>query len=184
MKRIGVLGGLVAAVGLVGWAASPAQAAGGTAVVTTAADSGPGSLRAALSSGATRIVIGHRVGTINLQSSLTYTGVAGITVIGSGQTIAGGGVSGALLDITAGADVSIAGLTFENSGGAGVRVTVPPTRTGTVKTTFDRLTVRNTADHGVFINDEAGSAAAVTVRMIWSTIERGAPSTPIRMACG
>jgi hypothetical protein len=172
MKRNGLLISAAIVAGMIGATQVPVSAAT-TAIVTSANDSGPGSLRAALAGGATHVIIKPSVGTIAIQSPLVYAGSARLTVIGTGQTIDGNGIAGPLLDVTAGPSLHLFGLKFEDSGGLGIRVTVPPSRTGTVEVSLDAVTVRDTADHGVLVDDEAGSPASVQLRTIKSTVERG-----------
>ena len=93
------------------------------ASVTTDANAGPGSLRAALASGQSPITIHPTVGTISITSTLKYTGTAPIVILGTGQTVHGGGLGNTLLEITNGADLTIANLTFSD-GGAGVSMMV------------------------------------------------------------
>ena len=58
-----VLGVLALVGATIGWSAVEVDAASGSAIVTNANDSGPGSLRDALASGASHVVISPQVGT-------------------------------------------------------------------------------------------------------------------------
>ncbi len=63
------------------------------AKVTNGNNDGPGSLRAALESNATNIVIKGSVNTIMVTETLEYTGIAPLRISGSGQTIDGFGLT-------------------------------------------------------------------------------------------
>ena len=87
-------------------------------VVTSGADAGEGTLRAALQSGATRITIGPRVTEINLESTLAYTGTAPLKIFGQGQVISpiAADADFTLLEISNGANTAISGLEFVGNG--------------------------------------------------------------------
>ena len=144
--------------------------AGPSALVTNDKNDGPGSLRAALNSGATNIRIRPSVGTIAVTETLIYEGTAPLTIIGSGQTIYGADLSdnsAPVLAITQGADLSITKLTVDaggrnaagpynrlnQGGGKGIFVDVPVTRTGTVSVDLTNVTVRGTGNHGIHVSD-------------------------------
>jgi hypothetical protein len=149
----------------------PAVAAAGPAAKVTNGDNhGPGSLRAALASGATNIVIHPQVSTITVTETLQYTGVAPLSINGSGQTIDGAGLSdnaAPVFEVTQGADLSIRDLTFDagggnaqgpydrlnQGGGKGIFVDVPETRSGVVSLELTNVTVRGTGNHGVHVSD-------------------------------
>jgi hypothetical protein len=153
--------------------ALPAAAmAGSTAQVTSDNNDGAGSLRAALASGATHIVINPSVDVITVTESLQYTGTEPLTLIGSGQTIDGAGMSNDLdpiFAVTQGADLTIKRLSFtgsgsysrsdnlnngvEVSGGKGIYLNVPDTRTGTVKVNLSGVSVFDTGNHGIHVSD-------------------------------
>lgn len=143
--------------------ASTVQASAPVAV-TTGADSGPGSLREALTSGAEVISIQPSVARIELESSLVYTGTSPLALRGLGQTIAPA-VSGAdftLLEITQGANLTVDNLDFQGSGGfsldnpgtgKGIFVAVPIDRTGVVRVELSNVRVSDVANHGIHLSD-------------------------------
>lgn len=164
------------------------------ALVTNGADSGPGSLRAALASGARKIFILRSVSEIAVQAPLEYSSSVPLNIVGSGQVIrwdrtavSAVAPSDALLHVANGADLSLAGLSFQGlggysietpGGGKGVFVEVPISREGQVNVTLNRVSVSDTGNHGVHIRDcpdddcsagqgggGAGSPASVVVRL-------------------
>ncbi len=165
MRRILV----VLAVSIAVLAGGPASAQA-VAVVTSDADSGPGTLRAALASGAGQIVIPPNVGSINLLTPLHWSGTS-LALTGSGQVVGGGGTVGTLLDLT-GTQVRISGLAFRDTAGSGIRVAIPPTATGTATVDLFDVTVEDTALHGVHVDDLSGSAASVQLRTANVRVER------------
>jgi len=154
---------------IAGGLAAPALAA--PLMVTSTADSGDGSLRAALeaASAATepqQVIIATHDGPIQIESTLTYSGMAPLTLIGTGQTI-GSAEDVTLLAVTMGADMSISNLTFEGPGGysiearselgatagKGIFVDVRDDQEGTVVLELVNVTVTGTAGHGVHVSD-------------------------------
>ena len=144
--------------------------AGTTARVTNGDNDGPGSLRAALESGATKIRIMRSVDEIVVTEPLEYTGKRPLALLGSGQVIDGAGVvpnSASVFAVTRGANVTISNLTVdagggngsgpytrENPGGGkGIFVAVPEDRTGTVRLNLWSVTVMGTGNHGVHVSD-------------------------------
>ena len=140
------------------------------AKVTNGNNDGAGSLRAALSSGATKIVIKPSVSTIVVTETLEYTGMAPLSIHGTGQTIDGSGLtdnSAPILEVTDGADLSIRNVTFDagggnangpynrenQGGGKGIFVDVPFERTGVVSLDLTNVTVMGTGNHGVHVSD-------------------------------
>lgn len=89
MRRLFVL----LAVSIIGMAGGTASAQTGVAVVTSGADSGPGTLRAALATGAGQVVIAPSVGTVALLSPLTWSGTS-LVLVGSGHVVDGAGTVG------------------------------------------------------------------------------------------
>lgn len=135
--------------------------------VTNGNDNGAGSLRAALSSGASRIVISKDVETILISSTLEYAGDRALRLQGGGQTIQADG-DFTLLSVLNGANLMVSNLTFQGIGGfkfdvknddivagtgKGIFVDVPDDATGTVQVTLANVTVRDVANHGVHISD-------------------------------
>jgi len=131
--------------------------------VTNSNDSGAGSLREALSSGATVISIHKSVSTINIIDTLQYENTAPLTIIGSGQTVDGNDLEDTLLEITNGADLTISNLDFtvsggydvytKQGGGKGIFVNVPTDRKGIVSLWLTNVTVSNVGRHGIHILD-------------------------------
>jgi len=159
--------------------------------VTSAADAGPGSLRAAVAAASadpvvTRIQLAPGLGTIALAQPIAYTGTQPLAIHGAGAAIDASGLpAGAeaalVADATAG--IAIRDLAISGSPGAGLTVKVPSAATGTVTVDLDRVTIAGNAGHGVLINDQAeyfndpnstssgGSAAGLVVRVTASTFE-------------
>ena len=132
--------------------------------VTTGADSGEGSLRAALASGASRIVIRPGVTGILISSPLVYEGTDPLRITGAGQTIEGTttGDDFTLLEVSNGANLAVSNLRFygrgdfdlENPGtGKGIFVKVPSDRTGIVRLELTNVEVNGVANHGVHVSD-------------------------------
>jgi len=135
--------------------------AASVAKVTNNADSGEGSLRAALESGASKILIKPEVGEIVLSSALQYAGEQPLIIKGTGQVISGS-LNDSLLWISEGADLTVSDLTFagpgtysiENQGGGkGIYVQVPASRTGMVSLKLTNVMVTGTGNHGVHVSD-------------------------------
>jgi len=149
-------------------AAAPALAA--PLLVTSTADSGEGSLRAALeaasSADTAQSIVITADGTIQISSTLAYTGMAPLTIIGAGQTIASS-EDITLLAATMGADLSVSNLDFAGPGGfsienrspngaaagKGIFIDVRDDQTGTVVLELINVTVTGTAGHGVHVSD-------------------------------
>lgn len=144
--------------------------AGSPAKVTNGNNDGPGSLRAALASGATTIRIKPSVSVISVTETLEYTGQAPLLIRGTGQTIDGSALTdnaAPIFEVTMGADLSIRNLSFDagggnefgpynrlnQGGGKGIFVDVPEDRTGVVSVKLTNVTVMGTGNHGVHISD-------------------------------
>ncbi len=144
-------------------AAQPMTAmATGFAKVTNGNDSGYGSLRAALASGAQFIFISPFVNNIDIKSSLVYTGDKKLKLFGTHQVISGNTGDQPLLEISNGADLTIKNLEFagpggysiENQGGGkGIFLKVPVDQTEDVNVVLKNVTVRDTGYHGVHVSD-------------------------------
>ncbi|MEQ8719071.1 MAG: hypothetical protein RIE08_15790 [Acidimicrobiales bacterium] len=157
------------------FAATVAPAGAQGIYVVTSSDgsgSGPGTIRDALESGQTTIVIDDAVGTIFIDAPLVYDGTEALRVYGNGVTIDGDGLEDTLLEISEGVDLALFGITFDDGGGyslgaevgtAGVHVIVPSGVTGTVDVTLNGVTVRGVGGHGIWIDDNDGSSASVHV---------------------
>jgi hypothetical protein len=180
------------AVGLFAISAPLSALAAPAAKVTNGNNDGPGSLRAALMSGATNVVIKKSVGTITVTETLAYTGEKALHISGTGQTIDGSGLTdnfAPILAITAGADLAVSNLAIEGGGGysrvtnqgggKGIFVNVPLEREGLVTVRLTKVSVSGVGNHGVHVSDctladdcgggqgggGAGSMASVDVRL-------------------
>lgn len=140
-----------------------------THVVTSAADAGPGSFRAALAAVAEtggQIVIATQ-DDIAIDSALEYAGTAPLYVFGAGQTISAAG-NHTLFAATQGAALTISDLTFEGPGGfdienrgdldgqtagKGIFVDVRDDQRGLVSLVLTDVTVRGVANHGIHVSD-------------------------------
>lgn len=140
--------------------------ADGPILVTSAEDSGEGTLRAALEAAAksdslTQILIATD-GDIELKSTLDYAGTAPLAIHGKGQTVKTS-VDTTLLMISQGADLTMTELnlagpgnfSIENKGGTGmgIFVDVRDDQTGTVSFILDDVEISGFADFGVLISD-------------------------------
>jgi hypothetical protein len=157
-------------------ACSLAAAFAGSAVaspilVTSNADRGAGSLRAAITeasrSTAPQEIVVATDGDIELSQTLSYTGRAPLTLTGQSQTLKID-ANATLLEATEGADVSVSSLRFqgpagyniENRGdtdgqtaGKGIFVDVRDDQSGTVRLDLTDVVVTGFANHGVHVSD-------------------------------
>ena len=132
--------------------------------VTTGADAGPGSLRAALAAAeldpsVTRVQLASGIGTIALSAPITYGGPQALTIQGGGAQLDAGGLGAgepAALLVDGASGLAIRDLTISNSPGTGLTVKVPSASTGSFTVELERFTVRHSGLHGVLINDQAG----------------------------
>lgn len=142
----------------------------GPMVVTSAADSGEGSLRAALAAAQSatapvQIVIAAKTD-LRLQSGLVYAGTAPLTILGHGQTVLAE-VDETILTASGGADLNVQNLMFRGPGGfdinnradadgtagKGIFVDVRDDETGTVSLSLSNVTVSDVASHGIHVSD-------------------------------
>lgn len=152
----------------------------GVALVSSSADSGPGTLRdAAGRSGVTTIIFRRGLGPIQLQSPVVFT-QKGLRIDGNGATIDGSGVAytpepavtGAAdpgpsaLQFTGGGDVAVADLRVMNSTGHGIYVPIPSNASGRVDVFLTRVVLEGNGLSGLWIDDQiADSDASVTARL-------------------
>jgi hypothetical protein len=175
------------------WIPPPPASAAPAAIVTNGNDSGEGSLRAALASGASVITISDAVSQIDIESTLVYSKTGPLRIQGSGQSIVADG-DYTLLAVSNGADLSLSNLDFHGIGGfsaeskgsgKGILVDVPSDRTGVVNLALDNVSVHDVANHGVHVSDcsleddcgsgggggGAGSSASIHARLSSVVIE-------------
>lgn len=147
---------------LVGLLTTPATAA--TRFVTNAADTGPGSFRAAVEqantdSSITSIIF--RGGfDIALGSTVMYAGTQPLRIDGRGSTIDGGGGLFDLLLADGGGDLELRRLTFRNSGSNGILVTVPSDAVGDIAVALFDVTISDNALFGLLVDDLTDSSDA------------------------
>jgi hypothetical protein len=165
-----------------------AAAAPAALKVTTGADAGPGSLRAAVTAANadpsfSSIEIAPSVGTIALQSAVEYTGSLALSIEGGSATIAANGATGDLLRSTGGAALTLRRLTLSGAPGRGLYVKVPANASGDQVLVLMDVTVEDSGGNAVYVDDclesdlpaacagdDGGSAAGVRMRLIRSTI--------------
>lgn len=169
-------------------AAQPAAASGRRAVVvTSAADAGPGSFRAAIqlanaTPSITHVVFAGRDRTVRLAAPVDFSGGQDLTIEGAGATLDGAGIPGGpAFRATGGGSLAVLGLTVRNAPAEGVEVQVPPTATGTLRLLLAGVHVTGNRGHGVLVNDQVdstttdgvqpnaeGSAASLAVTVLQS----------------
>jgi len=141
--------------------------AASSALVINGNDSGVGSLRAALESGANTIRISSSVAFITLSEPLSYDGERRLFIKGTGQVIDASALQDTadILSINDGANLQISNLDFIGNsssinqdplnpiGGKGIFVNVPETRQGLVRVVLNGVSVSNVGNHGVHVSD-------------------------------
>jgi len=164
------------AIGAIAVQADPAY------IVTNGNDSGPGSLRDALASGAGKIVISPSLSVISITDTLIYSGTAPLDIHGTGQLVDGGRRGNTLLEVSEGADLAITNLAFTDGGGyelldgggEGILLSVPKSRQGVVRLDLTNVKVTGVGDIGVHVldcdiadcgngNDSGGDGSAASV---------------------
>ncbi len=142
-----------------------------TFVVTSNADTGDGSFRAALVAaskvGGDHVVIIETPGDIAIDSPLSYTGTGSLSVYGNGQMITATG-NHTLFEATQGADLTVNNLGFQGPGGFSIQnrgdaggsaggkaifIDVRDDQTGLVNLTLNHVTVADVANHGIHVSD-------------------------------
>ena len=147
-------------------------ACSGRVEVTSSADDGEGTLRAALQAAASdprvgRIRVQRGLPPVQLASPLVFPGTHPLRIEGGGLVLDGsalpdtvlGGTNGVLV-ATGGADLDLKEIVVRGAAGSGIIVLVPPSRAGRVSLTLDGVTVEDNGHHGVLVNDQAGYFAA------------------------
>ncbi len=162
----------------------PHQAEAATSVlVTSPADSGEGSLRAAIERANTDPAISlvelRLSATIRLESGIVYSGPQALTISDPAEGIPAAITSGssaqctdALLVSTGGADLTVMDLELRDSTCGGIQIDVPAREAGTLNVTLRNMRLRNLGGDGLYIDDAAGSAAGVAVTVVSSRFER------------
>lgn len=162
-------------------------------IVTNGNDSGDGTLRNALGSDASVIVIDSSVSTISIESTLEYTSLNPLMILGSGQTVFGEDSNNTLLAITNGADITISNLNFtvdedfsvdNQGGGKGIFVNVTEDREGIVNVSLRNVKISNVGQHGIHVLDcnvtdcgaggggeGSGSDASISVNLVNVTVD-------------
>ena len=167
---------------------SAAENAEGLVIVTSDADSGPGSLRNALEvQKASQIVISPLVSSIRIDSPLVFEQTRKLVIQGNGQTISSPKNIN-LLTVSRGADLEISNLGFSGPGGfsinnrgdqgqaagKGIFVDVRNNQTGTVRLVLNHVSVSGVANHGIHVSDcdladdcgtAGGSAASIEIKL-------------------
>ncbi|MEO1638674.1 MAG: hypothetical protein AAFU41_05445 [Pseudomonadota bacterium] len=149
--------------------AAPAVAEG-PMIVTSSADSGDGSLRAALAAAETATApVQIMIATpedMFLDSGLVYAGTAPLTIFGAGQWIMTD-ADETLLTSANGADLAVHDLTFagpggfdinnradaDGSAGKGIFIDVRDDQTGLVTLSLTNVGVYDVANHGIHVSD-------------------------------
>lgn len=144
--------------------AAPASAAG-PVQVTSGADTGPGSFRAAVDAAnadprITTITFATRA-TVELTDEVRFTGPQDLTINGTGATVSGASIGAdtdtwdsGLFVAAGGGDLSISRLTFADSFNNGVAVFVPE-GTGKIDVDLDRVVVTDAQFHGVLVDGQS-----------------------------
>ena len=155
--------------GLVGLAAP-----GGKVFVTNSNDSGPGSFRAAIlqangDASVTTIEFKGGVSVIALASTVVFSGVQNLSILGNGTTLDGTNSGGRAFEASGGGDLAVSKLVVQNSPEEGIAVLIPGSATGTVVVELNDVQIIGNAGHGVHVDDQesdgSGSAATVDVRV-------------------
>ncbi len=139
--------------------------AAGMIRVTTEADDGPGSFRAAVEAAnadaAIRKIVFKRGLDVVVDSDVTYTGAQGLALVGRGSTVTASENAvpaptwnGGLFASTGGADLRIKQLGFHDSPNNGIGVFLPADAEGTVKLILENVTVDRARFHGVFFDGQ------------------------------
>jgi len=163
----------------------------GAARVTTNADAGPGSFRAAIqaanddpSIGTIRFAAGLEA--IRLSEPVTYSGAQALVIQGTGVRLNGDALPDGASALVAdgGGNLALRGLTVVGAPGNGITVKVPGGANGTFAVRLQQVTIRGNGLHGILINDQAGyfddplstseegSPASLLVEVIDSRFER------------
>ena len=164
--------------------------------VTSSADAGEGTLRAALEAAATTprvrgIRVQRGLPPVQLASSLVYAGPRPLRIDGRGLVLDGSALTDTVLSAsngvlvsTGGGDLVLKEIVVRGGAGSGIIVAIPQSRSGQVSVTLEGVTVEDNGHHGVLVNDQAhypatplgddsaGSAAGIRLRVTGSAFLR------------
>jgi hypothetical protein len=161
---------------------------GFAALVTNGNDTGPGSFREALASGADEIVM-VTTDNITITSTLSYSGRAPLTIVGAGQLLSSL-ENVTLLEVSNGAGLTISNLYFRGPGGfsinnradlegdagKGIFVNVADDESDTVTLRLTNVAVSDVANHGIHVSDCdqpddcGGGGAEASIHVILSNV--------------
>ena len=181
MGRNAVLGTAALTVALAGTAlVAPAVSAdGGRSVrVTSSADAGPGTLRAAIEAANATAAsatsrIRRQVGTIALLSPVVFTGAAGPRPVRPRDHRRVWHRRRRPSVRRAAVTSSISGLRISGAPDNNIDIEVPASATGTLKVELDGVTIAGSGNHGVFIEDQVLNSAGEHRRWSWTRARRG-----------
>ena len=131
-----------------------------TVFVTNAKDSGNGSFRDAITkansnSSIRRVQFLGVLWTINLTSTIAFSGPQDLTIDGNLSTLDGSGIgSGPAFLVTGGGDLAINLLNVRRAPAEGIDVEVPDSATGVVRVSLFGVSILDNLGHGVLINDQ------------------------------
>ncbi len=132
-----------------------------TAIVSSSADNGAGSFRAAIElansdSSYTEIDFNPGLGPINLVSSVIFIGPQPLMISGENTTIDGSGIgAGNTFETTMTKYLSIKDLAVEDSTAKGILVSVPLDADSDVMVTLDNVTITGSSLYGLHIDDNS-----------------------------
>jgi hypothetical protein len=130
-------------------------------------ESGPGSYRQAVAdasanSSIRQVVFAPNL-SVDLQSSVVYSGTQDLVILGRGSTISGASAAkaatwdGGLFVSMSDADITLRNLDFVESFNNGIAVFIPASATGNVAVTLDRVSIDASTYHGLFVDGQAFS---------------------------
>ena len=134
--------------------------AGTIAHVSSAADAGLGSFRAAVEAAnvnpsISRISFAHGIGPVALAAPVVFTGPQALVIDGNNGVLDGAGLGAAASIFLAnvGGNLEVRDLTVRNAPGSGIEVQVPAAATGTLQFGLSNLIALDNGGHGAVIND-------------------------------
>ena len=146
-------------------------------LVTSGADEGPGTVRAALERAnsdptVSAIVVAPSVRTVRIDEPLVYSGGQDLRIDGRAviEPVSGAAGDFDLLTATGGGDLTLSRLTFRG-GSDGVVVVVPADATGDLAVTLRNVSIVDNALFGLHVDDKANdSSASVRLTVLGSRI--------------